>query len=182
MPPLLPTSPGEPRPRDSGSARHLVLPLVPGLGRPPTRRRPLPDAAAVRLVVVPDSAPPYDDERAATGHGAPREPRRLTLATGPQAVALTPQGDEPLGGDRQAAPQPPGQPATSGQPARKPARRGQAAAAAWPSQFAQVLAETLAGSRPRARLCRGPPPRRGGAFGSSGRCSRPEFSRGYAAS
>jgi hypothetical protein len=112
----------------------MVLPLVPGLDRPPARRRPLPDAAAVRLVVVPDSAPPYDDERGATGHDAARRPRRLALATAP----------------RQAAPS--GQPGPSSQPGPGPARRGQPVAVGWPGQFAQVLAETLAGSRPQGQI------------------------------
>lgn len=143
MPPSLPTSPGEqPRSRGSGSAGRVVLPLVPCLSRPPTRRRPLPDAAAVRLVVVPDSAPPYDDERPATGH-ASGEPRRLTLATGPRPVASTP----PAGAPAAPADQAPG-----GDGQDSSAQREQAAAAGWPSQFAQVLAETLAGSRPQGQI------------------------------
>jgi hypothetical protein len=131
MPLPPPASPGEPRSQAWNSARRHVLPLVPGLDRRPTRRRPLPDAAAVRLVAVPDSAPPYDDERAAAGPGAPRRPRRLALATAPRAVALIP---------------PPG-PAAQARGSER-----QAAAAGWPSQFAQVLAETLAGSRPPGQI------------------------------
>jgi Family of unknown function (DUF6459) len=153
MPPPPPASPGESRPGVSGSARSLVLPLVPGLGRPPARKRPLPDAAAVRLVVVPDSAPPYDDERAAAGSDAPRPPRRLALPTAPRAVTRTPaeeeataQADQHRGGDWQGEPRPPRQPVPG------PPRRGQSAAAGWPSQFAQVLAETLAGSRPHGQI------------------------------
>ncbi len=152
MPPPPPASPGESQSRASGSAR-LVLPLVPGLDRPPARKRPLPDAAAVRLVVVPDSAPPYDDERAAAGSDAPRPPRRLALPTAPRAVTRTPPAeeaaapaDQDLGGDGQGEPQPPRQPVPS------PPRRGQSAAAGWPGQFAQVLAETLAGSRPQGQI------------------------------
>jgi hypothetical protein len=165
MPSLPPTTAGEPRPRASGSSRHLVVPLVPGLSRPPARRRPLPDAAAVRLLVVPDSAPPYDDERAATGRDAPREPRRLRLTMAPRAVARTPAAGaaapaERAPGSRSRSRSPaapgetarPGAAAVAGQPAPSRARRGQAAAAGWPSQFAQVLAETLAGSRPEGQI------------------------------
>jgi Family of unknown function (DUF6459) len=140
MPPP-PTSPADARSRAPGSARCRVLPLVPGLDRPPARRRPLPDAAAVRLVVVPDSAPPYDDERDAAGHDAPREPRRLALATVPRAVAPGPH-----------QPQPPSQAPLPAQPPPSRAQRERAAAAGWPGQFAQVLAETLAGSRPQGQI------------------------------
>jgi hypothetical protein len=121
--PQPPTSAGDPRPQARGSTGNAVLPLVPGFERTPPRRRPLPDAAAVRLVAVPDSAPPYDDG-AATAPGR-REP---------------------------ASPQAPEEPAMkpSGRP--KPGRGGQAAAGGWPSQFAQVLAETLAGSRPQGQI------------------------------
>jgi hypothetical protein len=112
----------------------MVLPLVPGLDRPPARRRPLPDAAAVRLVVVPDSAPPYDDERGGTGHDAASQPRRLALVTAPRQ------------------PGPSGQPRPSGQPGPSPARREQPTAVGWPGQFAQVLAETLAGSRSQGQI------------------------------
>jgi Family of unknown function (DUF6459) len=163
MPPP-PVPPGEPRSRVSGTARRQVLPLVPGIDRPPARRRPLPDAAGVRLIAVPDSAPPYDDERRAAGPRESRPARRLTLATNPRAVVRTPARTA------QAGPQPPGQPATqsqpatprqrptprrpaaAGQPGLNPARPGQAAPAEWPSQFAQVLAETLAGSRPQGQI------------------------------
>jgi len=109
---------GEPRSRAAGSGVHVVLPLVPGLGRAPARRRPLPDAGAVRLVLVPDSAPPYDDGAAGT---APRPASPGSAGPGPGAP-----------------PRPPG--------------RLQPPAAGWPSQFAQVLAETLAGSRPQGQI------------------------------
>jgi hypothetical protein len=108
-----------------------VLPLVPGLDRPPARRRPLPDAAAIRLVTVPQSAPPYDDERSAAGSDAAGQSRRLSLATARRVVT---------------------QPAPPGGPALNPARRGQPAGAGWPGQFAQVLAETLAGYRPQGQI------------------------------
>jgi hypothetical protein len=129
MTPPPPTSAGKPRPRVRGSGGRAVLPLVPGFERTPTRTRPLPDAAAVRLVVVPDSAPPYDDGRAVSpaGRREPPEPLRAR---------------ERLGMSLPDAPE----------PGRDRGRAGKAAAAGWPSQFAQVLAETLAGSRPQGQI------------------------------
>ena len=132
MPPSPPASPREPRSGARSSACCLVLPLVPVLDRPPARKRPLPDAAAVRLVAVPHSGPPYDDERAPAGPGDPERPRRLTLTT--------------------AGPAPADQPAPAEKPGPSSATGGQAAAAGWPSQFAQVLAETLAGARPPGQI------------------------------
>jgi hypothetical protein len=111
----------------------VVLPLVPGFVRPPARRRPLPDAVAVRMLPIPDSAPPYDDEPggpvSAAGPLSPGGPvppgrrpaRHLTVAAGPAGAAAA-RAQGPV--------TPPG----------------------WPSQFAQVLAETLAGSRPQRQL------------------------------
>jgi hypothetical protein len=127
MPPPPPVPPGE----VPGMARRKVLPLVPGLDRPPARRRPLPDAAGVRLIAIPDSAPPYDDQRPAAT-GTPRRLGRLSLVTAPRAVP-TPE----------AAP---------AQPGPTPARREEPAGAEWPSRFAQVLAETLAGSRSQDQI------------------------------
>jgi hypothetical protein len=146
----------------------VVLPLVPGFVRPPAERRPLPDAVAVRMLAIPDSAPPYDDEL-----GPGRRPGR------PGNEALSGDGTLPEGQpvpDGQPAgggPVPDGQPVPDSQlvPNSQPARRppdGQAparqpaaarsrasvpaASPGWPSQFAQVLAETLAGSRPPRQI------------------------------
>jgi hypothetical protein len=38
------------------------MPPLPRRSRLPARPRPLPDAAAVRLCLIPESAPPYDTE------------------------------------------------------------------------------------------------------------------------
>jgi Family of unknown function (DUF6459) len=163
MSPSPPASPREPRSGARSSACCLVLPLVPGLGRPPTKKRPLPDAAAVRLVAVPDSGPPYDDERAPAGPGEPERPRGRSLTTVGQHAPAGPAGpadqraaaDQPAGADQHATTDE-GAAAkrrtAPGEPGGSPASRGQAAPAAWPSQFAQVLAETLAGARPPGQI------------------------------
>jgi hypothetical protein len=109
----------------------------PGSGRPPRRRcprvagPPLPNPAAMRLAAVPDSAPPYDDEllmlNASTGEPAsPDHP--AVRSTPPQP----PAGDQPGPGQR-------AQRAGRGEPAL-------------PGQFARVLVETLAGTRPPRQL------------------------------
>jgi hypothetical protein len=110
----------------------VLPPERPGCPKAPGGRRPLPDPAAVRLCLVPDSAPPYDDE---VPSGEPERGREAT--------------NEPV----------PGGPASSGPASSGPARDrppsgGPAAGAApaWPSRFAQVLAETLAGSRPPRQI------------------------------
>ncbi len=175
------------------------MPMLPPRLRPPRRPAPLPDAVAVRRLVVPDPAPPYDDEAGVnkdlhTGN----EVISATAATG---SAADPGGQErPDGADRTRpvqsgdhdppARQDPGQPADGLEPrdarasasptaaspvtaasqaaspltaASPPERgepggqrgsgeRGPGAGGGWPSQFAQVLAETLAGSRPARQL------------------------------
>jgi Family of unknown function (DUF6459) len=104
-----------------------VLPLLPGLGQLPAELRPLPDATAVRLLRVPASAPPYDDE-----------PRPLLLAAGPAAGPAAAGDRDGRPRDRRpAAPEPGERP--------DPAPR-------WPGQFAQALAETLAGARPPRQI------------------------------
>ena len=102
-------------------------PERPGCPNAPGGHRPLPDPAAIRLCLVPDSAPPYDDE---VPSGEPDGGRQTTSG---------PATDRPVKGG----------PVKGG-----PVRGGSATAAApaWPSRFAQVLAETLAGSRPPRQI------------------------------
>jgi Family of unknown function (DUF6459) len=126
MPAPPPTSSPGPRAPCPASPTPPVLPLVPGFGRPPDLDRPLPDAAAVRLLVVPDSAPPYDDEPRAAGR-AGRD------------------------GDPAGPPSPGRRPGDPRRPAAPP-DGGADPAARWPSQFAHVLAETLAGARPPQQI------------------------------
>ncbi len=90
---------------------------------PRVARPPLPDPAAVRLHTVPDSAPPYDDELAI--HNA-------------SAV-------QPGSPGRPAAPTRPPRPAAGESPAGH-------TGPALPGQFARVLVETLAGTRPPRQL------------------------------
>jgi hypothetical protein len=123
LPPELPLPTRQP------PVRPDVVPM-PTRRRPPGRGAPLPDPVAVRRVAIPDAAPPYDDEPQPQNEPQPHEEEAQTdepESGGPTAGHGDPGGSEP--GER-ASPGPP----------------------AWPSQFAQVLAETLAGSRPASQL------------------------------
>jgi Family of unknown function (DUF6459) len=122
-------------------ARPAVVPMLPTRLRQPGRQAPLPDVVAVRWLAVPDPAPPYDDEAAVNdndpyaGNEATDEPVHAEPGAAEEA------GQEP--GESSAAgscPDP-----ADGSPRTDPAD-------GWPSQFAQVLAETLAGSRPARQL------------------------------
>jgi len=143
--------PGKPEDAGPDGARG---PRPPARSRPrsrpwqPSEPRPLPDPAAVRLCLIPDSAPPYDTEAAAAG------------STGPGPAAPPGQADRPGGPARRGSPGregPPGQEGPLGpRPPAGPGHRGlpgsPASAPGWPGRFAQVLAETLAGSRPPRQL------------------------------
>jgi len=123
-------------------------PERPGCPKAPVERRPLPDAAAVRLCLVPDSAPPYDDEVPAASTAMPATTR--SPATGmPGAGRPGPGRPEPGGPG-------PGGPGTSGPGTSGPGTGGpvggEGRAPRWQSRFAQVLAETLAGSRPPRQI------------------------------
>ncbi len=152
MPLPPPTSARGTRPAPARPAARVVLPLVPaGPPRPGRRpssrrsrsRRPLPDAAAVRLLPVPDSAPPYDEGPGRPdgnyGHSGRRD--------------LRPLGPGPASGPGEA-----GRPGTAGTPGPASGNGGASGndgpggASGWPGQFAQVLAETLAGSRPQGQI------------------------------
>jgi len=116
--------------------------------QPAAPGRPLPDLTAVRLTEVPDSWPPYDDEvRAGEAH-ADGEP----CASGDGSHTGTGQMEAT---GRMGAPGPDEDP-VPGQHEDERGRRargsGDTDADRWPSQFAQVLAETLAGSRPASQI------------------------------
>jgi hypothetical protein len=101
---------------------------------PPGRRVPLPDPGSVRRLEIPDSAPPYDGEQ----DGGAATPLALPGLASPGGQA------EPAGR--------PGRLPGSGEDSSAGRPGGGTTAGGWPSQFAQVLAETLAGSRPASQL------------------------------
>ena len=115
-------------------------PEWPGCPKAPGERRPLPDPAAVRLCLVPDSAPPYDDELPAG-----------TTALAARATTRSPATGRPgTGGPGTGSPATRG-PGTGGPGTGRPGA-GDGPAPGWQSRFAQVLAETLAGSRPPRQI------------------------------
>jgi hypothetical protein len=140
--------PQPPRPASEVPAGPAVVPILPTRVRQPGRQAPLPDAVAVRRLAVPDPAPPFDDEILALTAG--NEPAAAAAA---RPDAAGPPHDQDRSGpeaedESSSPPKPPGAP--GGQPpggGRRPDPGG-----SWPSQFAQVLAETLAGSRPAQQL------------------------------
>lgn len=108
-------------------------------------QRPLPGAVTVGLLAVPDSAPPYDDDMVPAVMMAPADG---TVADDSHSLPSDRSpgcSNGPDGGTEAGAAAAPG----PGHPAG-PAPRD--AAGAWPSQFAQVLAETLAGSRSHGQI------------------------------
>jgi Family of unknown function (DUF6459) len=142
----LPPADGEP---DGTGTAGAGCPHSPARSRPPASPRPLPDPAAIRLCLIPDSAPPYDAEVAAGPPGAFPRP-----GTGPAGAS----SERLLSAPHPSRPDPPGRADTPGRPGPRnrralPGSPGQPSSPpGWPGQFAQVLAETLAGSRPPRQL------------------------------
>ena len=133
--------PQPPGPAPDVPARPAVIPILPTRVRQPGRQAPLPDAVAVRRLKVPDPAPPFDDE-------IPALETALTAGNGPgPAAADGPAAPDGADGDSSSPPEPPGDSGGQQGGAPRPDPAG-----SWPSQFAQVLAETLAGSRPAQQL------------------------------
>lgn len=147
--------PQPPGPAPDIPARPAVVPILPTRVRQPGRQAPLPDAVAVRRLRVPDPAPPFDDEIPAlttpltTGNGHVAAAAERPAAAEQADVTGQDQGGCGNGPDRGSSspPKPPG--GSGGQPGGTPRPDP---AGDWPSQFAQVLAETLAGSRPAQQL------------------------------
>ena len=102
----------------------------------PGQPTPAPDALGIRACAVPASAPPFDDESTQAGNGAddgaawrpPDEDQSAVDLVDPEPGA--PERDAHDQSDRERSEPPPG----------------------WPSQFAQAVAEALAGSRPARQL------------------------------
>jgi hypothetical protein len=130
-----------------------------------TVARPLPDPVAIRAGRIPDTAPRYDGQTTGQASGPGRDepagerwragthPRRDgagrapggSAGTGPgRRVAASGRSDR----ERRGGPQRAGRP---GQPRDGSGGAGRGGPE-WPSRFAQVLAETLAGSRPPAQV------------------------------
>jgi hypothetical protein len=140
-PPQLPAHATEP------PVRPTVLPFLPPFPWQPGQR-PLPDAVAVeqiplpgavRRLPLPESAPPYDQQ------ASQRRPvPRASKARQPGAEQAEMPEDDPGAEPRHGAPPRGAQP--RGLPARGPG------SGEWPSQFAQALAETLAGARPPRQI------------------------------
>jgi Family of unknown function (DUF6459) len=125
----MPTTPSQPPRGRPGTG--------PGDGRRGCRRipgPPLPDPDAVRLCPIPDSAPPYDDELL-----PPHASQAAPGGVRDEPVERLPPGQRDQPGDDEQAPVP--------SPGRLAPGDG-----SWPGQFAQVLVETLAGSRPPRQM------------------------------
>jgi Family of unknown function (DUF6459) len=105
----------------------------------PGTGRPLPDLIAIHLAEVPDCWPPYDDEVAAAGTGQAAEEWAIGARTGARDSADDDHGDGRAGDGR------------AGDGDGGDGRAGEGSGR-WPSQFAQVLAETLAGARPASQM------------------------------
>lgn len=117
-----------PEPQDAATPSALTSSSAVVRRIPAPGRKPLPDAVAIHIIAVPDAAPPYDDALPETRR---RQPASSSNAAdvGRAIAAVAAASRVPAGR--------PGQSQFAGH---------------WPSQFAQVLAETLAGSRSPSQL------------------------------
>jgi len=98
----------------------------------------------VRLVKVPDAAPPYDCEAHGAGCPAARG-ETLGPAAGPVPAGLLAAAARPAASARSRRSRP-----RSLRPGASPSAAG--GAAILPAQFAQVIAEILAGARPPGQI------------------------------
>jgi hypothetical protein len=115
----------------------IPLPYLPSKHEPGQRARPV---VAIRLLEVPQTAPAYDDERDSPPPGASSASGGNAGCSATAAAALPAAG--------RASQSQPWQLSTDQLRPRQagPEQDG------WPRQFAQVLAETLAGARPAHQL------------------------------
>lgn len=100
------------------------------------------ESPALRLVEIPDAAPPYDCETHGSGCTAAGDAARASPGAGNPGAADSP-------GVR-SAPGVSSLPGVPPVPGAGPAAVG--TAAAWPRQFAQVMVEILAGVRPPGQI------------------------------
>ena len=148
----------------------LPVPMVPGPRRPdrrpdrlplrpppPGRERPLPDAVALpSRLPLPAAGPSFDDQVGPDLAPLPAPLRAALPATGPGRAHSRPgspadrpgpaggtSSPKPAGAERDGTPSAAGAGAA---PAREPG------GGEWASQFAQALAEALAGSRPSRQI------------------------------
>lgn len=152
-PPHQPTQP------DLGAglpASPAVIPMLPTRLRQPGRQAPLPDVVAVRRLAVPDPAPPYDDEITVGDDDLYARNEVIVAPTAPGTAAAEQAGQQPpdagSAGQASADHGSSGRDTDHGPGASSGGSQHLDPAAGWPSQFAQVLAETLAGSRPAKQL------------------------------
>jgi hypothetical protein len=120
-----------------------VPPERPGCPNAPGGRRPLPDPAAIQLFLVPESAPPYDEDVPAGETGGGRLPAWPLHG----ADTWSRGDDRPAAAPRRPTAAPGAPPGPSGAPLAAPG-----VLAGWENLFAQVLAETLAGARPPRQI------------------------------
>ena len=110
--------------------------------------RPWPDPMAIRLVPVPNCLPPYDDELPGARNGP-----ALLVAHGNDELTADGPGTEPARQTSPAQSDPDGdQDHVDKGGGAGPGNGADDGVGQWPSQFAQVLAETLAGARPASQL------------------------------
>jgi hypothetical protein len=133
MPALPPDRPGSPPPSPGTPRRghRKCAPHAPG------ERQPLPDPAAVRMFHIPDSAPPFDEALPAGATDRIAEPSAAAPGATVRMAGAPPLPAAALAPDARGHWTAPG-PGTG--------------SARWPNQFAQALAETLAGSRPARQM------------------------------
>ncbi len=145
----------------AGGLRPGEVPLSPC--QSPETGRPWPDLMAIHLADVPNGWPPYDDEffaRPTAGPGAPFQAATSRAAEAHAAeaehatgAAHTTGAADATGTHVTAGTHAAGEPRASGEDERRRERgSGDTDSDRWPSQFAQVLAETLAGSRPASQI------------------------------
>ncbi|MGD0062527.1 MAG: Rv3235 family protein [Streptosporangiaceae bacterium] len=148
LPPDLRPAPAPPAPPGTAAP-----PAPPGTAAPPGTTV-APYLPGLRLVTVPDAAPPYDCE----AHGAACPERRDLAGAEPRNNGQPPEpgGARSTSMDRGPEPVSPGRTAAPGSESATPAANSSAAPAAssavaatsgWPRQFAQVVVEILGGTR-----------------------------------